>query len=106
MAEQRYRAVVELVNSNPDPEALLSVKAQALAHIGENEAAVAAILEALRRSPEDPIIAFEASVVYAVVGEATSAQLHARRALDTGFSRIWFELPWFDPIRDRLPRMP
>lgn len=102
-AEEHYRRVVELTSSDPDPAALLSVKAQALAHLGEREAAVQAILEALRRYPEDPKIAFEASLVYAIVGETTSALLHARRALESGVSRVWFDIPWFDPIRDSLP---
>ena len=78
------------------------VKAQALAHLGEQEAAVEATLEALRRAPEDPMTSFAAALVYAVVGDTTSALLHARQALEGGVSRIWFDFPWFDGMRDQL----
>jgi hypothetical protein len=45
-------------------------------------------------------VAFEASLVYAVVGDRTAALVNAERARELGFeSPSWFRLPWFEPLR-------
>jgi tetratricopeptide (TPR) repeat protein len=97
-----YRQVLERIDQDPQPEKLLTVRAQALAHLGRAAEAVAAVQEALRLDPESPYRAYEASLVFAVVGDRTSALLNARRALDHGFDRRWLSFPWFDPLRADL----
>lgn len=99
-----YRQVLERIDQDPQPEKLLTVRAQALAHLGRAADAVAAVQEALRLDPESPYRAYEASLVFAVVGDRTSALWNARRALDRGFDRRWFSFPWFDPLRTDLER--
>ena len=43
--------------------------------------------------------AFEASLVYALVGDETAALVNAERARDLGFAApAWFRLPWFEPL--------
>ena len=101
-AMELYEQVVEKAALDPNPNALLTVNAQALAHLGRFEAAVAAVKKALAQAPDEPWTAYEASVAYALSGENTSALLEARRALAAGIEPRWFELPWFDPLRDRL----
>ncbi|MEM8931286.1 MAG: protein kinase [Acidobacteriota bacterium] len=104
-ATDLYRQVLAHIAADPDPQALLSVRAQALARLGEPVDAVEAIHGALQRFPNDPYIAFEAAVVYAVVGEEASALLQARRAFDAGLPPIWFDYPWFDGMREDLERL-
>ena len=101
-ADALYRSVVERVDQDPDPDTLLTVRAQALAHLGEGERAVADIQRALRLAPEDPHVVYEAALVYALLGEETSALWNARRALELGIERRWFSFPWFDALRPRL----
>lgn len=109
-ARRLYRGIVESVARVTGPAdrgespalaswPLLSVKAQALAHLGEGAAAVEAIQAALRLTPGNAQLAFEASLVYALVGESASAVVHARRAAELGLDRRWFAFPWFDPLR-------
>lgn len=98
-----YRRVVELVETDPaggSPE-LLSWKAQALAHLGQGPQAVAAVQEASRLSPDNAGLAYEASVVYAVLGETSSALVSAEKALKLGYEPRWFAFPWFDRLRSR-----
>jgi serine/threonine-protein kinase len=101
-ASTLYRQVLERSDSDPQPQKLLTVRAQALAHLDRASEAVAAVQEALRLDPESPGKAYEASLVYALVGDQTSALLNARRALDRGFDPRWFAFPWFNPLRAQL----
>ncbi|MCB1055769.1 MAG: protein kinase [Acidobacteria bacterium] len=95
-----YERVVELCDkeaNQEDPE-LISLRAQALAHLGRSEEAVTAIQRALQLSPNNPSTAFEAALVFTLTGQQLSAVVNARKALAGGFERRWFKLPWFEPL--------
>ena len=77
----------------------LGIKAQALAHLGEPTRAVEAIQQALRLTPDNAQLAYEAAVVYAVVGDQNSALVHAQRAAAGGVDAYWFAIPFFDSLR-------
>ena len=78
----------------------LTVRAQALAHLGDRQAAVAAVQEALRLAPQNGQAAYEAALVYALVGDRTAALVNAGRARELGFNApAWFRLPWFNTLR-------
>ncbi len=100
-AEALYRRVLELVAQDPAPGfwQALSIKAQAQAHLGKAPEAAASMQQAVVAAPDNPELAFEASLVYAVIGDAASALASAERALASGFDRRWFSLPWFEPLR-------
>ncbi len=97
-----YEQVLALIARDPSKQGsqFLTVKAQALAHLGRNREAVGAVLEALRLAPNNPQTAYEASLVYALIGERESALLHAEKALQSGLDPRWYTFPWFDPLRD------
>lgn len=100
-----YQRVVELVARDPDPEAwqVLTVKAQALAHLGRGPEAAAAIQKALAAAPDNAQAAYEAALVFAVIGDRSSALASAERALAGGYDRRWFTvLPYFASL-ERLP---
>ncbi|HEV8579294.1 MAG TPA: protein kinase [Thermoanaerobaculia bacterium] len=78
---------------------LLSVKAQALAHLGKTVEAVEAIQQALRLTPDNAQLAYEAAVVYILLGDRGSALFHVRQAASRGVDANWFALPFFDPLR-------
>ena len=102
-AEELYRKVLALIEADPaatDPQ-LLTNKAQALAHLGEGRQAVAALQEALRLAPDEGLVAYEAAVVYALLGEEASALVNAERAVRQGIGERWFSLPWFDALEKR-----
>jgi serine/threonine-protein kinase len=101
-----YGQVLERIDADPQPEKLLTVRAQALAHLGRAPEAVAALQEALRLDPDSPFKAYEASLVYVLVGDRASALWNAERALDRGFDRRWFAFPWFAPLRAELAARP
>ncbi len=101
-ASALYHQVLNQIDRDPQPQKLLTVRAQALAHLDRDPEAVAAVQEALRLDPESPYRAYEASLVYVLVGDEVSALLNAQRALDRGFNPRWFAFPWFDPLRARL----
>ena len=97
-----FREVLALSGKDPSQEEwqLLTVRAQALAHLGERREAVTAVQEALRLAPGNGQVAFEASIVYVLVGDETAALVNAERARQLGFEApAWFRLPWFDPLR-------
>lgn len=79
----------------------LTVRAQALAQLGNRQKAVLAAQEALHLAPQNGQAAFEASLVFAMVGDHNVALVNARRARDLGFDApAWFRLPWFAPLRE------
>jgi eukaryotic-like serine/threonine-protein kinase len=78
---------------------MLSVQAQARAHLGETNQAIETIQKALRLTPDNAQLAFEAAVVYIVIGDRGSALFHARRAAAHGLDPRWFAFSWFDPLR-------
>jgi serine/threonine-protein kinase len=100
-AETLYRQVLDLIagDRNATGPQFLTVKAQALAHLNQGIPAVNALREALRLAPESSAPAFEAAVVYALLGEESSAVASAEAALKSGCSASWFALPWFDRLR-------
>ncbi len=78
---------------------LLSVRAQAFAHLGQTVQAVETIQQALRMTPDNAQLASEAAVVYILVGDRGSALFHARQAASHGIAPHFFALPFFDPLR-------
>jgi tetratricopeptide (TPR) repeat protein len=101
-ADRMLRRVLALSEKDPVAEEWqrLTVRAQAFAQLGEPRKAVAEVQEALRLAPHSGQVAFEASLVYALVGDRTAALVNAERARDLGFeSPGWFRLPWFEPLR-------
>ncbi|HEY4594971.1 MAG TPA: hypothetical protein VIJ02_01115, partial [Thermoanaerobaculia bacterium] len=87
-------------NAAPGDWNTLSVQAQALAHLEEAEKAVEAIQQALRLSPDNSQLAYEAAVVYVLVGDRASALFQARQAAAQKVDANWFALPFFDPLRN------
>jgi serine/threonine-protein kinase len=103
-AETLYLRVLDLTaGAEPEDWQTLATRGQALAHLGRPREAVIAIQEALRRAPDEPQAAYTAALVYAVVGDRTSALANAERALRRGLQPRWFRLPWFAPFADDLP---
>ena len=101
-AETFYNLTLQLAEQDPTARSnwqIFSIRAQALAHLGRSGEAVAAIQEALRLAPENPQTAYEASLVYVLLGDRASALFNAKRALQQGTEPRWFDLPWFDPLR-------
>ncbi|HYH47195.1 MAG TPA: protein kinase [Thermoanaerobaculia bacterium] len=101
-ASTLYARVLELVAEDPAPGfwQTLSVKAQALAHLGRAPEAAAAVQQATAAAPDNPQLAYEAALVYALIGDWASAMASAGRAVSGGFDRRWFALPFFDSLRE------
>jgi serine/threonine-protein kinase len=102
-AEALYRRAVTLIEADPAARGaqFLSVKAQALAHLGQGPQAVIAIQEALHLAPNQGPTAYEAALVYALLNEDNSALANAEKAVKLGFGPRWFSFPWFESLRRR-----
>ncbi len=103
-AADLYRQVVELIDADPEAETYwqwLTIRAQALAHLGAAREAVAAVRKAEQLAPQNPQVAYEAALVYALVGDETSALVSTEKALGAGVDRRWFGFPWFDRLRSQ-----
>jgi serine/threonine protein kinase/tetratricopeptide (TPR) repeat protein len=100
-AQALYQRAVTLIEADPAARGaqFLSVKAQALAHLGQGQQAVIAIQEALRLAPDQGPTAYEAALVYTLLGEDNSALVNAEKAVRLGFGPRWFSFPWFDALR-------
>jgi Flp pilus assembly protein TadD len=105
-----YTRVAETADrlATPGNWHLLGIEAQALAHLGRTVEAVETIQRALRLSPDNAQLVYEAAVVYALLGDRGSALFHARQAASLGVEASWFALPFFDPLRNEpdFPRLP
>ncbi|HVR98775.1 MAG TPA: protein kinase [Thermoanaerobaculia bacterium] len=100
-AEALYRRTLELVERDPAPTSwqTLTVRAQALAHLGKTSEAATAIQQAVLAAPNDPQVAYYAALVHAVNGDTASALSNTQRAVGQGFDPRWFSAPWFDRLR-------
>jgi tetratricopeptide (TPR) repeat protein len=100
-AEALYRRLLDLAAQDPAAASwqLISVRAQALAHLGESRRAVEAVQQVLVLAQGNAQAAFEASLVYTLAGDRASALVNAERARAQGVAARWFTLPWFDPLR-------
>jgi serine/threonine-protein kinase len=76
------------------------IQAQCLAHLGRSREAVQATQRALRDGDQDPEILYQSSLVYALVGDRSSALVNAEAALDQGVERRWFTIPAFGALRN------
>lgn len=101
-AAELYEEVLALLSQDrARPSAQnLTLAAQAHAHLGRSRDAVANIQIALQRAPDNPSVAYEAALVFALTGERASAAVQTERALKLGTEARWFELPWFDDLRE------
>jgi serine/threonine-protein kinase len=93
--------VAEAERSHRNDWDSLGNKAQALAHLGKRTLAVEAIQQALRLAPDNPQLAYEAAVVYTIIGDQSSALYHAHMARSGGVDAYFFEIPFFDSLRAR-----
>jgi len=97
-----YRTVVQLTTRDPAAAGdaqLVSVRAQALAHLGERARAVEDAQSALALAKGNREAAYEVALVYALVGDEVSALVNAKVALAGHYEARWFSLPWFDRLR-------
>ncbi len=100
-ARSLYEEVLAAAPATAGDWQLLTVRAQALAHLGRTAEAITAIQEGLKTAGQNPQAYYEASLVYTLVGELGSASVNAGLALDGGVERRWFSFPWFEPLRQR-----
>jgi tetratricopeptide (TPR) repeat protein len=77
----------------------LSVRAQALAHLGNTREAENIIQTALSVAPGSPQVACEAAEVYVILGRPTLAIFYAKRAAAGGATAYCLGFPLFDPLR-------
>jgi serine/threonine protein kinase/tetratricopeptide (TPR) repeat protein len=96
-----YRRLLELAAQDPAAASwqVLSTRAQALAHLGDRRRAVEAAQRVLVLAQGNAQAAYEASLVYTLVDDRSSALVNADRALAQGVESRWFTLPWFDSLR-------
>ncbi len=72
--------------------------AQCLARLGDSQRAVAVTLETLQKYPEHSEVAYQAALVYTLVGETASALVNVEKALAMGVQPRWFTIPGFDVL--------
>jgi len=97
-AADSYRVALDAAEGREDLEALVVIS-QCSAHIGDHVRAAEAAQMLLQRAPEEVQVLFVVSLVYSLIGELSSAIVSAQKALERGFQPMWFELPWFDSLR-------
>lgn len=105
-AKVHYREVIDRVSvagSTAGWQEHLA-RAQALAHLGSSESAIAAAQEGLRATTENAEALYQAAVVYALVGDRAATIRYGRRAIEKGFELRWFALPWFNDVRSELEK--
>ncbi len=101
-ARDHYRQVLALLAAQPAAGAdYYTMKAQALVHLSRHEEALMSLKKALQISPDGINALYAAALIYAAIGENTSALIHVKLALEQGMASQWFGLPWFDAIREQ-----
>lgn len=96
-----FRQLVDRIGDDASTAhwSVLMRQAMALAPLGEETRAMSAVAKALQIAPESPLVAYQAALVYAVLGNAGSARFEAGRALELGLAPRWLAAPCFDLLR-------
>ncbi|WP_086933023.1 serine/threonine-protein kinase [Agarilytica rhodophyticola] len=101
IALSNYRKILATLTHPKDLEEML-VLPQAHAQLGDYEQAILALHKLIEHSPDDPNTAFTAALTYTLAGEYTSATVNIKKAIKFGMSPIWFTLPWFSPLCEKV----
>ena len=96
-AQKTYQNILALTNEKDDWESLL-VRSQAHAQLGNFEAAIRLLLQVQHLVPDNAEVYFNSALIYALIGEHTSALVQAQLAIEGGIGAVWFRLPWFDTL--------
>ncbi|WP_064791666.1 serine/threonine-protein kinase [Shewanella woodyi] len=94
-AYDHYKQVLRL-NQEVDNRSAWLQKAQAYVHIGDHQAAIKALNQLKKMSPDDGEVFFVAALIYTRIGEHISALSQVEEALNSNIGAVWFNLPWFD----------
>lgn len=78
---------------------VLETRARCLAHLGRGPEAVGAVNEALAEYPDHPQTRYVAALVFALIGDTTSALLWTQKARERHISPVWFTGPEFASLR-------
>jgi eukaryotic-like serine/threonine-protein kinase len=96
-----YRGVLDATEAESDSVdwQVLSARAQARARLGEVPGAIEAVQKMLRIAPEGPQPAFDAALIYSLLGDRASARFNAQKALEQGLQSRLFDHPVFETLR-------
>ena len=96
-AQGLYQTLIE--RSLKDAYAVdLEVLAQSYAQLGQFQEAIATLEEIEAGQDESLDHSFTAALVYSLSGQKILALMEVDSALASGISKVWFDLPWFDPL--------
>lgn len=99
-AQQIYSLIIEETEStNSGDWQTLSVRAQALAHLGQKAKADETIRAALHIAPDNTQLFYEAALAYALVDNPNIALAYAKRAAAGGVAPYYFQSPFLEPLR-------
>jgi serine/threonine-protein kinase len=100
-ANKYYSQIAAITKNTTGPSdwQRLSVRAQALAHLGNTKEAESTIQIALSIAPTSQQLACEAAGVYVTLGRQALAIFHAKRAAAGGAGTYCLGFPLFDPLR-------
>jgi tetratricopeptide (TPR) repeat protein len=76
-----------------------TMKAQCLLYLGRTQEALEAVQRALKQTPDNPQVHYEASLVYSVAGDLPNAVTQAEAAIAGGLTAHWFNLSVFDKLK-------
>ncbi len=97
-ARAQYRRILGELDQRDGGADESMIMAQCLAHLDEDQRAVAVTLGTLQRHPEDAEVTYQAALVYALVGETASALVNVEKALGRGIQPRWFTIPGFGDL--------
>ena len=105
MSRKALRLIDERLELNPDDARACQLGATMAASLGEAEAATAYARRALTINPEDPLLLYNISCMYALLGNPNEALDCLEKAVDKGYGqKDWVEHDSdLDSLRD-LPR--
>jgi serine/threonine-protein kinase len=101
-ANELYRQALEALEdtgSSANPGAL-ALRAQCFAQLGQTAQSISVIREALGHGSSSSEVNYCATLVFTRAGDEQSALAHAISAVRLGMNSHWFNLPWFESVRE------
>lgn len=99
-AASAFDEVASRIKPNAEALNMLTIRAQALAHLRRVDEARQTIEVALARSPDDVDIRYAAAATYALIEDREEAIRWMLATPTEIYDATWFSFPWFDFVKD------
>ncbi|TQF71477.1 serine/threonine-protein kinase [Pseudoalteromonas luteoviolacea] len=97
LAQDEYKSIINAFRDSTDYIDTLNL-GQAFAHLNQHQKALEKLHRAVKLTTDKLQYYYAATLIFTLSGESKSGLINFNAAIDGGYSPVWFNLPWFQPL--------